>query len=301
MNNQALLNSRLCDACKISDVDEILALIQAGADFEQYDEYGDYILGSAFIDPLYEAQDKHIHEAELTEKIKSIIGEMVIRGWNVEKYGAAFMQQFEFASSSPYTYDLYRFLMQFDFEKTDHLYSDLLESIGIEESHERAVLHDHARENVLYTIYEMIDAKKKHLPHQHIHLYTDAIGKRIDNILYFSDKMIYTSNDRYTEFCGDIGFVCGNELLVICESINVLFMDHRINEVPHIKLSNELEETVLGEFIADISFDHNEVRRGKTCYGQPIINIAMSNGKVIHFSHNFGDHSDGVRSRYWIT
>lgn len=301
MNNKELLDNQLRDACNASNVDQILELIRAGADFEQYDEYDDYIIGNAFIDSLYSAQDGLTVEVDIIEKIKSIIREMVSRGWNLEKYVAEFMQQFEFTTSDFYTYDLYRFLMQFDFGISDQPYQELLGSIGIEESYLRTVLHDHGRENVFYAIYEMIESKRNRLPYNGIHLYSDAIGKRIDDILYFGDETNIVGNGIDTEFFADIGFLIGNELLIVCDGINILFMDYRINEQPQISQANLFGENVIGEFITDISFDHNDFVNGNVTYGQSIIMITLSSGKVICFSHNFGEHPEEKhRSRFWI-
>ena len=300
MENKERLDKQLRNACEISDIDAILSLIRAGADFEQCDQHGDSILSCAFIDSLYEVQGRPSDEERIIGKIKTIIWEMVNRGWAAERYAPDLMQQFEFATNDPYTYELYKFFIQFDFEKDEQIYETFLESLGTEESYQRTALHDHARENVIYTIYEMVEAKQKHLPYQSVHLYTDAIGKTVDKILYFSNEDNTSKKDSFTEFYADIGFVCGNELLLICEGINILFADFRLREQPQIELPNMFEDEVIGTTIMDISFDHNEIVRGKTYYGQPIIRITLNTGKILCFSHNFGELSENKYvSHFW--
>ena len=83
--------------------------------------------------------------------------------------------------------------------------------------------------------------------------------------------------------------------------VNILFMNDRIAEYPQIDISTAFGKDAIGRRIKSISFDHKDVIKGTTHYGQPIIIMELANGKKLKFTHNFGELPDKeAQSRFWI-
>ncbi len=297
------LDGKLILACDKStpDLDEIRELIIAGADTNQLNKYGDNIFDSVFLDVLYDVRDDTKKLPKTIKKIKEIISLMIDNGFDIKRFGLSMMSQFNFATYDSFTFDLYRFMLQFDFADNPKVCEDILEGVGTEESYQRCCEHNHDLENLFYAIYEMVEAKKEGRDYMSIELYYDAVGMTIDKILYFNETKTITEKEYFTEYNADIGFVCNDKLLVVRDSVNVLFMNERITECPQIDISTEFGKDIIGQKIKSISFDHKEVITDKAYYGQPTIIMELTNGKKLKFSHNFGELLDKeIQSRFWI-
>lgn len=297
------LDKKLVLACDkaLPDLDEIKELILAGADTNQFDKYGEHIFNRVFLEVLYENCENKKITPTIVAKIKEIIPIMIDNGWDIKKFGLSTMNQFKFSTYDPFTFDLYRFMLQFDLTDDPKRYEDTLEGIGGEESYQRCCEENHELENLFYAIYEMVEAKMEGRDYTSIEPYYDAVGMTIDKIVYFSNSNTMVEKENYTEYNADIGFVCGDKLLVMRNDVNILFMNNRIYEQPQIDISSVFGKDAINRQIKSISFQHKNVIREYTHYGQPTIIITLTNGKKLKFTHNFGELPDKkLLSRFWV-
>ena len=297
------LDNKLALACDKPnpDLDEIKALIIAGADTNQLNEYGENIFDSVFLDALYNTCEDKKKTPIIVKKIKDIIPLMIEKGWDIKKFGLDTMNQFEFSTYSPFTFDLYRFMLQYELADDPKEYEEELKAVGTVESYQRCCEHNHDLENVFYAIYEMIEAKMEGRDYKSIEPYYDVVGLTIDKIIYFSASNTLVEKNEFTEYNADIGFVCGDKLFVMRDEVNILFMNDRVNEQPQIDISSVFGKDAINRKIKSVSFDHKDVIKGNTHYGQPTIIIELTNGKKMKFTHNFGELPDKeTQSRFWI-
>lgn len=302
MVNNIEIDQKLVVACGKScpDLDEIKELVVAGADTNQLNSYGDNIFDDVFLDVLYHFRRRPEQLPQTVQKIKETIALLVKCGWDVKRFGLSTMDQFKFSTYDPFTFELYRFMLQYDLANDPQDYEDVLDGVGGEESYQRCCENDHDLENLFYAIYELIEAKKEGKDFTSIEPYYGAVGLTVDKVLYFGEINTLVNTANGTEYSADIGFVCGDKLLILRESINILFMNDRFAENPQNDIS-DMFGNVRGKSIKEISFDHKDVVRETTNYGQPTIIITLDNGNQIKFTHNFGDLADeGYQSRFWM-
>lgn len=299
---KAELDNELLEACTgyNYDLDKIKELVLAGADTNQLNKFGDNIFDDVFLDTLYNVRDNIEELSETVEKIKEIIPIMINAGWDIKKFGIPTMNQFVFSTYDRFTFELYKFMLQYDLTDNPKDYESALECVGTEESYQRCCEENHDLENMFYSIYEIIEAKMEGRNYHSIELYYDAIGLTIDKVIYFDGENTTVTKSDFIEYNADIGFVCGNKLLILRKGVNILFMNDRFGDQPQIDIS-DIFNTCLGSHIEKISFEHKTVVDGTTHYGQPTIIIKLSNGKKMKFSHNFGELPDKqAQSRFWI-
>jgi hypothetical protein len=259
------------------------------------------IFDVVFLEVLYAVRDDAKLLPKAVEKIKEIIALMIDNGFDIKRFGISTMSQFKFATYDHFTFDLYRFMLQYDLADDPKAYEETLEGIGGEESYQRCCEHDHDLENLFYAIYEMVEAKMEGRDYKSIEPYYGIVGLTIDKIIYFSDSNTLDEKNEFTEYNADIGFVCGNKLFVVREGVNILFMNDRINEQPKVDISSVFGKDAINRTIKSISFGHKDIIKEKTHYGQPTIIMELTNGKKIKFTHNFGELPDKeTQSRFWI-
>lgn len=297
------LDKKLAAICNSDapDLDEIRDLIIAGADVNQLNKYGENIFEEVFIDILYDARDNTQKLPQIVGKIKDIIQLLVDNGWDVRKYGLSTTNQFKFSTFDAFTFDLYRFMLQYDMFSDLQDYEDMLEGIGTEESFQCCCEHDHDLENLFHAIYEMVYAKKEGQNYLSIEPYYDAVGLTIDKVLYFGNADTMTTKEEFTEFGADMAFVCGEKLLILRDSVNILFMNDRLAETTQIDISPAFGQNVIGQSITAVSFAHRNVTKGTSNYGQATIILELNSGKKIKFTHNFGEmEGRNYQSRFWV-
>lgn len=302
MMNKTTLDKELYLACTDYDPDlgKIKKLILAGADTNQTDRYGDSIFDDVFMYALHAVDDDKQKLSETAEKIKELIPIMISAGWNIKKFGVSVAEQFTLSTYDRLTFDLFKFILQYDLTDDPKDYEEILEGVGTEESFQRCCEENHELENLFYSIYEIVEAKMEGRDYHSIELYYDAIGLTIDKVIYFADKDTTVTKSDFIEYNADIGFVCGNKLLLLKKGVNILFMNDRFNDQPQIDFSSTLQACI-GAQIEKISFEHKTVIDGTTHYGQPTIILELSNGRKLKFSHNFGElPNKQAQSRFWI-
>ncbi len=299
---KAELDKELYLACTDYDHDlgKIKKLILAGADTNQTDRYGDSIFDDVFMYALHAVDDDKQKLSETAERIKELIPIMISAGWNIKKFGVSVADQFTLSTYDRLTFDLFKFILQYDLTDDPKDYEEILEGVGTEESFQRCCEENHELENLFYSIYEIVEAKMEGRDYHSIELYYDAIGLTIDKVIYFDGEDTTAKKANFFEYNADIGFVCGNKLLILKKGVNILFMNDRFDDQPQIDFSSTLQACI-GTRIENISFEHKTVIDGTTHYGQPTIIIELSNGKKMKFSHNFGELPDNqAQSRFWI-
>ncbi len=302
--NSDILNKKLIEACDSYNLVEIQKLVNSGANPNLLDNYGNSIFKYAFIsafDCVKTGQEsKYLLEEKIFYQLKETVNTLVKHGWEIKKYGLNVMHQFIYMSNEKLAFDLIKFFLSFDLGNDKTEYESLLESIGTEESYQRCCEKNHDSENIFYTMYEIVNAKMENLPYESIELYYDAVGKKIDNILYFGKEGIVFSESGATEYREDIGFVCGEKILVIRECVNILFINDIINE-EYVETPNLFGDNIIGSKIVNVSFEHKEIVDGRTHYGQPTIVLSLDSGKKLKFTHNFGEHNgDKVQSSFVV-
>lgn len=296
------LDKKLAALCKSDapDLDEMQDLIMAGADVNQLNEYGENIFEDVFIDILYNDRDEAPLLFPVVEKIKDIIRLLVDHGWDIKKYGLSTTNQFKFTFNVS-AFDLYRFMLQYDIFSNPQDCEDMLEGLATEESFQCCCEHDHDLENLFHALYEMVYAKKEGRNYLSIEPYYDAVGLTIDKVLYFGNADTMTTKEKFTEFGADIAFVCGEKLLVLRDSVNILFMNDRLSETPQIDISLAFGQDVIGRSITAISFGHRNVVKETSNYGQATIILELNSGKKVKFTHNFGEmEGRNYQSRFWV-
>ena len=297
------LDMKLVKVCESGylDINKIQELILAGADTSLMDSSGRNIFDRVFLRFLNTRQQTPKRNYYKAKKIKETIQLMVEHGWDVKRFGMSVMNRFLFSTYDRNTFDLYRFMLRYDLAESPEDYDEALEGIGTEESYLRCCEKDHGTENLFYALYELVEAKKDGRNFESIEPYYDAVGMKIDRILYFDESDTTVQKETFTEYNADIGFVCGDKVLILRKGVHILFMNDRITETPQVDLSQTFCADVIGQTIRSVSFDHKTVVKGTTHYGQPTIIIELSNGKKLKFSHNFGELPDREsQSRFWI-
>ena len=232
----------------------------------------------------------------------SIVDFFIQNGWNTERYGLDAVSALVHTTHDDNMFYAAKHILNCPTSKDEEDFDYAIESACTEESFQRCCEHCHEQENLYYALVELVDAKKNNRDIDGIHPYSRAIGKRIDKIVYFSNIEDFKNTHKGSEFNEDFGFICGNELLVIKSSINILFMNECISNEPQIEVTEYFKDGITGSEITDITFGHKSITKNKITYGQPEIIIKLNSGKNIHFTHNFGEVSDKkVKSRFWIT
>lgn len=302
--NIDVLNQKLIKACDDANLDEIQKMIISGANPNLLDKYGESIFEHVFIYAVDRVEDETEISAEeyneIFNRVKNTVKTLVNYGWNIQKYGLRVMHQFIYMSNQKLAFDLMKFFLAFNLGDEKSEYESLLEGIGTEESYQRCCDNNHVLENILYTMYEIVNAKMENRSYKNIELYYDAIGMKIDKILYLGKESIVPSKAGATKYNDDICFVCGEKILVIRECVNILFINDITNE-EYVEIPNLFGNNIIGSKIVDVSFEHKEIVDGITHYGQPTIVVSLDSGKKLKFTHNFGEHNgDKVQSSFVV-
>ncbi len=210
-------------------------------------------------------------------------------GWDTYAFGLEAILTSVYTQRPRQMFDGAKMILNHPTTTDAEVYDQTLEGISTEESFQRCCEHRHDLENIYYAMYELVKAKKTNTNFNEIYPYYHAIGKKIDNIIYFSDIKKLNKTRSGFEFNDDIGFICENEVFLITSSLNILFNNNRMSAQPQNNISQYFGDGVIGSEITDISFGHKSVMRGTCEYGQPQIIIKLNSGKELKFTHNFGE------------
>lgn len=291
------------------DFNKAKNLLNQGLDINATDNYGDSILEEILLNAsgYPEECDSCVTDAcqtceyNKTARIIPIIDFFIENGWDTVAHGLGCVACLVHTTHDKQMFYAAKRILECPLSENEDEYDEALEAIGTEESFQRCCEECHEQENLYYAMYELVDAKRHGRSFEGIHPYYNAMGKKIDKIIYFADKLDFNHTPRGTEFNGDFGFVCGNEVLIVNSDVNILFLNHRISEQPQIDVSEYFGPAVVGATIVDIAFSHKSKNRDKTCFGQPIITLKLDSGKAISFTHNFGELPDNTAQARFLS
>lgn len=177
----------------------------------------------------------------------------------------------------------------------------LLEAIGTEESYQRCCDTDHAYENILYALYEMVLRVSRHETIADLRCWEDAVGLAVDGCFACADSLPplspmgdgrYQLADRLVLCTGDTGIVVENNLnIYLCSRQEALSRSGQED-------LSSLLPFCAGAVITEIAFEHNEVRNGNTGFRQPVIILTFDNGARLRFSTNFGEVEKSLTATY---
>lgn len=170
--------------------------------------------------------------------------------------------------------------------------------------------------NVIHAMYEAVRAKSEGRDFRNIDTYHSAIGLTLDKLVYFSfkddikreEKDNSGIGDRGFVYSGDIGFVCGDKVLVVRNPLKILMMNNRLNEAVQRDISYWLNKNdvytyeAIGAKIKEISFDNNEIKwLNGHITRHPIIKIKFDNNVFVEFTCDMDEHPEReTRPRFKI-
>lgn len=294
---------------KTPDFEKAKAILGMGFDINTVESWGDSILEECLLDissysdecDSCDSDACRTCEHNRVARLMPIVEFFIENGWDTVAYGLNCVASLVHTTHDKQMFYAAKRILECPLSESEKEYEAALEATGTEESFQRCCEECHEQENLYYAMCELVYAKKIGNPIDGIHPYYNALGKKIDRIVYFADKIDFNNTPRGTEFNGDFGFVCGNEVLIVCSSINILFMNDRISEKPQIDVSECFGPAVVGATVVDVSFSHKAKNRAESCYGQPTIILKLDSGKAIYFTHDFGEHSDNTAQARFVT
>ncbi len=292
---KAELDKKIEEVCNTSypDMEEIKKLILAGADMNRENKFGESIFRDTFVDSLYRFYDYPSTEEEKKagfNQVKDTIKFMLEHGWDGWEYGLDVMDSFFVSFYDIHVFDMFRFFLQFDWYDDDAYKLLLLDALSEEHSQAEKGLGE--GENVFYAIYEMIYARMDGRNYESIEPYHGAIGQIIDKVIYFAPSDTTVQREQFAEYYAEIGFVCGEKLLVLRDNTNILFMNDRLSEEPQTDISDLFGARVIGQTIQGISFRH----------GDSLVTLELNNGTRLSFKYVCsGEYPDWEKQYYfWI-
>lgn len=285
---------------KTPDFEKAKELLGEGVDINAVDSYGESILGDLLLTlssfppecDSCELDSCKTCEIKRSSKLISIIEFFINNGWDTVAYGLHLIASLVHTTHDAKMFYAAKRILECPLSEDREAFEHALESIGSEESYQRCCEECHDQENLYYAMYEIGDAKMNGKPFAGIHPYYRALGKKIDRIVYFAEKNDFAETSRGIEFNHDLGFVCGDELVVVTSGMNILLMNDRLSEKPQTDVTTFFEDGIVGATITDVSFEHKTINRANSRYGQPTIIVKLDNGKEIGFTHNFGELPD---------
>lgn len=235
-------------------------------------------------------------EKKKRQRLMDVVEFFIGNGWDTEAFALGAICYLAHSTHDRQMFYAVRRVLECPLSEDREAYESVLECIGTEESYQRCCEDCHEQENLYYAMYEMVEARMEGRDFRGIHPYTEAIGKRVDRVVYFADSVDFTETPRGTEYLLDFGFICGQDVVLIGPHVNVLLMNHLLGEEPQIDVSHVFGEGIVGSRITDITFEHKCVSKPNGCFGQPMVILHLDSGKSLRFTHDFGER-DGVETR----
>lgn len=162
----------------------------------------------------------------------------------------------------------------------------------------RVCEQEHRMGNLYHTMRRIAEAASYKKDYGDIEFFESCIGKRIDKIEMACtgvtpSRAIYNVGfpiPKYKNcFATPIVFHCEGKQLCVTRYVDILIDPNVRNEAQSVCNIEKFFPDCVGHRIVAIEFEHKEVWKEKTRYGQPIIFIRLDNGRTIRFSINFGE------------
>ncbi len=176
--------------------------------------------------------------------------------------------------------------------------------IGTEGSYQDTCCHDHHLGNIYEAVYQMYLAVDEGRPYNKIESYEAALGKRIVRVcaekpaagdVFFDMNLITSQHKNCYRQTLYFMFDCG---ALITTQYAEIWVDSNLPNTALVDVSERFSSLV-GSTIKRITFDHNEVFKENTRYGQPVTIMEMDNGVKARFSINFGEVEEADRVAYY--
>lgn len=292
---------------KLSDMEELL---RGKINANMLDKYGTPLLSSILESALAKCRECDAGHCGTCDRLltRPVIDLFVKHGFDIGRSGIRCITPivYAYAGKAPKFFTI-RHLLMCGAGGTQQEYEDALESIGGEESENR-VEHFYWSSNAFYAMYEMVDRYRRGMPYMDIFPFEQALGLQVDRVVLLGAHAKLHPTGRGVEYCGDIGFVSGDQCLVVVEATDALMMNGRAKEAGAQELTR-IDKFVRGARITDYWFSHRTVKRKKQFYGeermmwygQRIMKICFDNGWVVRITNNFGEvEDDQVRPRFCL-
>lgn len=294
------LDRMLYDACRQVRMDDIIRLVRAGADMSQRDSYGFSIFSDVFCEYLQSPARGGENREKRFAAVEELLSAMVSMGWDMEEKLPMIFEQLIYEVKDAVSFDFFRsVLLPYIPAGSGSRYEKLLELLGTEESFQRCCTVDHSLENLLYALYELVEARLEGRSTEGMDAYHAAIGRRIDGVILTGSESCVEKAGERTFFEGGVGLVCGESMLLVEETVNLYLAPKPQQFEAFTSAPQLLGEDVPGSVIKDISFGHTSLRRNGKTYGRPVIGIMLDSGVRLIFSHNLGELEEACYRPYF--
>ena len=168
----------------------------------------------------------------------------------------------------------------------------LLESIGIEESYQRCCCGNHAQENLLYALYELVRRASEGKGFEKISYWQDAVGKRVRACYACAETLPAireAENGRWT--IENRLVLCLDENAVVVEGSPNLYLcadEEAFADMQRQDISEQLAAYV-GQVIEEVRFRHRTVSGDDKQHVQGNIFLVFASGAALRISTDFGE------------
>lgn len=226
-------------------------------------------------------------------RMKAITEYFIQKGFDTQTLGEACLRALVYSTYDEEILDCAKLILKNGVESKNH-FEDVFERIGTEESYQRCCEQHHHLENLFYAFYEIVSKYQANEDFLGVDFYQKCVGKKLEAVFVCGDhrehKEVFSRAEEkeyvYHEY---LLFQCEDQPLVITDSPNIYLDATKKQYARKHPQTDELFAPYLGSKIIEIDFDHNEVEKENTTYGQSIIFLKFENGKILKFSNTFGE------------
>lgn len=259
----------------------------------------------------YNKADKN---PELGKSMCQVIQFFLSQGFDVNKfngcYGAQCLYALTLSTFDRYFLEATKILFDAGAKNCNTSYDERCagdtpwEFVGMEGSYQCTCEHNHSLGNIYEAVYQMYLAVDECRPYNGIDTYEAAVGKKILKVVASrdDDKPVFCSMNlsnfkKDNCYKDNLYFVFDGGVLITTQYAD-FWVDTNVSIDNGVDVS-EYFPNIVGGTIKQFKFDHRDVIKGTTHYGQPITTIEMESGDSITFSINFGDVKDDERTAYF--
>ena len=176
--------------------------------------------------------------------------------------------------------------------------------IATEGSYQDCCEENHALANVYEAVYQIYQAIEDGRPYGGIDSYVAAFGKKIRKVLakQIGDSPIFfpmnmPSFKKCNCYKTTLYFLYDGGTLITTQYAD-FWTDTILPDSDLVDVSDHFNG-IVGNKIQRLTYDHRNVVKGTTKYGQPITTIEMDNGNKARFSINFGEVNTEDRAAFY--
>lgn len=176
--------------------------------------------------------------------------------------------------------------------------------IASEGSYQDVCEHSHSTGNIFEAVYQIYQAVEDSKPYSGIDSYEMAINKTVIKVLAESDgtnptffSMNLPEFKRDNCYTKTLYFVYDGGVLISTQYAD-FWTDTILPTVDLVDVSEHFDG-IVGNTIKGFTYDHRDVVKDTTHYGQPITTIEMGSGHKVRFSINFGEVKKEERAAFF--